>query len=58
MSGVRFAASVEDGNEGGIGRIGFPRVHLAALFGVGGDGNGVEEERVLEVCEKLVEVIS
>ncbi len=58
VAGVGFAATVKDGNEGGIGRIGFAGIDLAAFLRVGGDRNGLQEERVLQMGKELVKVFA
>ena len=58
VAGVGFAAAVEDGDEGGIGRIGFAGIDLAAFLRVGGDRNGLQEERVLKMRKELVKVLA
>lgn len=54
VAGVGFAATVKDRDEGGIGRIGFAGIDLAAFLRVGGNRNGLQEERVLQVGKEFV----
>jgi hypothetical protein len=58
VSGVGFAAAVENRDERGVGGIDLARVNLAALFRVGGDRDRVEKKSVLEVLEEGVEVLA
>ena len=58
MAGVGLAAAVEDGNEGGIGRVGFAGIQLTALFGIGGDGDGVQQKGILHVGKEGIEVVA
>ncbi len=58
VAGIGFSTTIEDGDEGGIGRVGFARIHLAAFFRIGGDRDGLQKERVLQVGKEIVEVLA
>lgn len=56
--GIGFSTTIKDRDEGGIGRVGFARIHLAAFFRIGGDRDGLQKERVFQVGEEVVEVLA